>query len=179
MKNEFNDYHDGGHFHHLEVLDLVLTSENAWATHKDLKGIRKDSCPTKGPLRYDKLYEDFIFKHYPREFGTVEIWQAAKVVKHTLDDLKIYAWYKNHMEEHCDFFIEKTGVVIQNLAFTLPKILQFQDAHPMLCIQAAPLYTSMFLFVHTFTFVFITKPHTQSPNNSFPSLVASTDSPTL
>lgn len=46
-KREANNYHQGGHFSHVEVLDLIPVSEAEWHTHKNDRQIKVETCPSK------------------------------------------------------------------------------------------------------------------------------------
>ena len=70
MKSEGNARHAGCQYTIVDFYDDCDTAVKGWEDHKDAQNpkLTFQSCPSSGPLRYDKLYEKFIYSKFVKEF---------------------------------------------------------------------------------------------------------------
>ena len=103
VRNEHNNHHGGFRFSIVEYYELCDESAARWSEYKDAQDppIRVNNCPTKGPLRYDELYEEYTLKNF-KQLG--ESWPVICMARTSFSELKHLpgAWdlWKQHIEDN-------------------------------------------------------------------------------
>ena len=60
VKSKHNDFHAGSSTSFLELIDMTQDVEASWASYRTLNSITVDSCPKKGPHRYEAQHMKYI-----------------------------------------------------------------------------------------------------------------------
>ena len=105
IKNKHNAFHAGGRMSFVELIELTGPVEAAWAAYRKANNITVDSCPRKGPHRYEALYMNFVAGKFP-EYENWDIYRFCKQFHNRMLALKIYDQWKKEMESTCDFLSE-------------------------------------------------------------------------
>eukprot|EP00959_Pyramimonas_sp_CCMP1952_P457003 9474123-Pyramimonas_sp.AAC.1 len=105
IKHQANQFHQGSEMTIIELYDECIAVFLGWEMYRNEHGITKNSCPKKGPLRYEKQRETYVITQHSDFFGECK-WQQfdnCKVFQAELERFGIYNEYKTTVENKMDF----------------------------------------------------------------------------
>ena len=102
VKDKHNAFHIGARQSFVELIDSTGRVEAAWAAFRKQQNITVDSCPKKGPHRYEAQYMNFVAEKFP-EFDNWDTYRFCKQFRNRMMSLKIYDAWMEAMESTCDF----------------------------------------------------------------------------
>jgi hypothetical protein len=105
MKTTANTFgNDGAGNNIIDMLERVSVAKASWDEHRTANRISALGCPSRGELRFEKLHEAHILKHFGREFKDWECYQDATAFMNVVDkSLCVYQEFKQCFENRCDF----------------------------------------------------------------------------
>lgn len=133
LVREANSWHEGSAWTLVEAYDDCIKGEAAFKAFAKKSGITTDSCPRSGPFRYEKRYEEFIFKMYDPKyfFKTWDMFSAMKAFRHEMDKLDLWQRYQQELDEKADYLHQQINneAIAANNHCLLTEWAKFAPAH--------------------------------------------------
>jgi len=139
-----------------EYYSDVPKAFDAFASYKDIQGIRVGQCPSSGPLSYPSIMQNYVMKTYKgqvskypyttcltaktfiSEMKKLGLWDAFCEIEDEIDVTHPFVNHPNYVE-----------TVVANNAQVLKSCMAFCDAHSFFCVKDSVRFSN---YVRIYTF---------------------------
>ena len=104
VKSTHNAFHVGASTSFLELIDQTAAVESAWACYRIEKAITVDSCPKRGPHRYEALYMKYISEKH-KDYSGWEHYKHCKQFRNKMLACGGYKEWKAFVEERSEGWV--------------------------------------------------------------------------